>query len=585
MSNLVRRLILAAVLMAGLFPAVAQQFPTIPSGTFIGRTQIGSGPSQSIPFSALGPIGGFIRGPFNCGASTWFFSLSPNGAVGCTQPSFSDLLSNIAISQMNGGTGASASTMWRGDGAWATPQTMPFTAANTSPASQTMQNQLQKVPVTCEDFAVCGTSDDTTAITAAMAYAAVNNRCFSFNNHFYNVSSVLVSGQSLGLCLTGRGGLTGKSTGTYNAVLEIKDTIQVTMDGNISINCNNNGSYGAGFKLWSDGSSSSQFNKIKFSAIQNCKLAKQYGDPSAPTVPLSEILDEGGYLYNTAQGVVAYGSNTIIHFANNNNIVDNTNWPGTGAINWTAIGATLNIIGGESVNAISTTGIVALVEPISTTGNPYGSINISSSEIEWAGALMNSANPSSLASPTVGSFSVQDSFGFTSNVTISAMATDSTYVGQISARNNRFFAGSARTGGNISLNNSSATVYFDLQSFGTNFLQGYSGVGGGIQYLTTKDFANGVTVSGTASQNPSDSIVTFNCASACTYTLLPPTRYPGRMLFLNTAGSGAVSSASSNILSSSNSATTSILAGTPGKFVVLMSDTSLGSYWRVVSFN
>jgi hypothetical protein len=48
-------------------------------------------------------------------------SVSAAGAVGYAQPAFSNLSGNIAVSQMNSGTGATSSTFWRGDGTWATP--------------------------------------------------------------------------------------------------------------------------------------------------------------------------------------------------------------------------------------------------------------------------------------------------------------------------------------------------------------------------------------------------------------------------------------------------------------------------------
>ena len=50
----VRHIALVIAAFAGITPAPAQTFPTVPSGTVIGRTTIGTGPAQAVPFSTLG---------------------------------------------------------------------------------------------------------------------------------------------------------------------------------------------------------------------------------------------------------------------------------------------------------------------------------------------------------------------------------------------------------------------------------------------------------------------------------------------------------------------------------------------------
>lgn len=51
--RLARRAAFAVALFAASFSAFAQTFPTVPSGTVIGRTLAGTGPAQAIPFSTL----------------------------------------------------------------------------------------------------------------------------------------------------------------------------------------------------------------------------------------------------------------------------------------------------------------------------------------------------------------------------------------------------------------------------------------------------------------------------------------------------------------------------------------------------
>lgn len=102
--------------------------------------QVFSGPSSGVPappsFRAL--VGADLPAPgpaafggvqsLTCSASNWFRTLSTGGVFGCSQPAFSDLAGNIAVSQMASGTNASATTFWRGDGSWS--PALPNSAAN-----------------------------------------------------------------------------------------------------------------------------------------------------------------------------------------------------------------------------------------------------------------------------------------------------------------------------------------------------------------------------------------------------------------------------------------------------------------------
>lgn len=131
--------LLALLFLAGVSPALAQQFPVVPDHTVIGRAGTGSssGPSQALPWSTLlanlvgaqsantvyaGPSSGSANTPGfralvgadlpppgasslggvqskTCSTSNWFNSLGTNGVFGCSQPSFADLTSSLACSQ------------------------------------------------------------------------------------------------------------------------------------------------------------------------------------------------------------------------------------------------------------------------------------------------------------------------------------------------------------------------------------------------------------------------------------------------------------------------------------------------------
>jgi hypothetical protein len=98
----IRNLLVTLMLMVGIFPAVAQQFNTIPDHSFIGRigTGSGSGPSQAVPWTALPALMGVPFGPQSCSTNNWFRTLSSAGVLGCAQPAFSNLSGSLPNSQM-----------------------------------------------------------------------------------------------------------------------------------------------------------------------------------------------------------------------------------------------------------------------------------------------------------------------------------------------------------------------------------------------------------------------------------------------------------------------------------------------------
>jgi hypothetical protein len=57
--------------------------------------------------------------PSGCAANSYVSIISTTPT--CLQPSFSGLIGNISVSQMNSGSGASSTTFWRGDGTWSSP--------------------------------------------------------------------------------------------------------------------------------------------------------------------------------------------------------------------------------------------------------------------------------------------------------------------------------------------------------------------------------------------------------------------------------------------------------------------------------
>ena len=110
-------------------------------------------------------------------ANSWIESIADNGSVNVTQPFFSNLGGSISISQMNSGTGASATTFWRGDNTWsavAAPTTINGSTITGSTISTTRINP-RVTSIVSANLTPSATTDDIYVATFLSADVAISN--------------------------------------------------------------------------------------------------------------------------------------------------------------------------------------------------------------------------------------------------------------------------------------------------------------------------------------------------------------------------------------------------------------------------
>lgn len=329
-----------------------------------------------------------------------------------------------------------------------------------------------------------GVTNDTVAIQAAIDAAIAAGSSVRFYAKTYLVSQVVVDDSVTNpLVLDGGGAaLKGLSSGTYDAVLKIKNSTNVSVK-DLYVSGNNNSNYTAGIWVYTDDGSGVSLSTFTNVLVGRVRQAWIFGHDTYPDALVSEISVNGGSTYGCPSVVKVIGTNTFVSFNGYDIVSDYGGWPNTSLASCCveAKGGVCQVVGGEVLMTTTTNHKafwVTAIEGAST--NVFGNIWVSTAAIETASPLAALENEYAVTAPTGGRLSISQCSGFHSQDLADFIEADADYAGQIHVTNCNFFSSATRTFDNISAANSSCTITVDDVSFGTGFLRGLAGVSGGI---------------------------------------------------------------------------------------------------------
>lgn len=357
----------------------------------------------------------------------------------------------------------------------------------------------QKAGVSVQQFGAKadGTTDATAAITAALAWAASSGAALSISGTYAVTKIVIPNGVRHLRC---DGILLGQSSGSYSAVLEIKNVTDFAVTGSLLVSGVYNTGYACGIKVWADVAGGCSLLVFQNVCVAGAQVGWQWGDSAQVDRLVSEIAIFGGYTYGCPIACASYGTQTFYNYFGYQ--LQSSTGSGSGA--WTslsrrcviAVAANATVTGGEMLMTDTTGGAAIELDPITSLAYPnrYGTVRCDGVTIECASPFA-VTGAAGVSSPVGGLLSFNACTGIHTQNLQPLIQWDSSFTGDIVCQGNNFYSTVARSVSNMS-GTGAANIWCDDKSFGANFMSALAGISGGIPHFSRRVILRAQNLSG-----------------------------------------------------------------------------------------
>lgn len=432
----------------------------------------GTLPAARLPAPTVSTLGGVQAA--SATTNQFLTGITGVGVPTKAQPSFTDLSGNIAVSQLNGGTGASSTTFWRGDGTWATPA---GGGGSVSVTASTPDIVINPTPGT-GTFTI-GTTNPTNAQGTAASYTILASDMGKFVTHARSSAVADTLPQA---------GTTGFGSGVGTTVANFgTGPVTVTASGTSTINgAATEVLYNGGFSfLFSNGTNWNALAFPGYGTITSGALVKYTADTSGAFTAATAGTD-----YQAPLTLTTTGTSGAATLTGNTLNIPQYSGGGGGVSSLNSLTGALNIVAGSNVT-------------VTASGTSSVVVSASSSASTNLGTATGTASPQISGDSTTGLYTpgaaqvgvsisgtqrfLWTSTGVTNTGTITTTGAETNSAAGAASTPAKLFSGALFTGGSGTTNfphifyqPSGATAVTDWNTtggtfMGGNFASGFSG--------------------------------------------------------------------------------------------------------------